>query len=97
MFLTHPDYFTLCDKLRQFTLFGSPLFVKAVFKFTGSLSVDDFGVSFPVGNKDDCPDLKLVEREDAQKFAEQMGVELFETSAKENQNIEEVCLEYFFY
>ena len=68
------------------------LFVKAVFRFTGSLSVDDFDVSFLVGNKDDCPDLKMVEREDAQKFAEQMGVELFETSAKENQNIEEVCL-----
>lgn len=43
-----------------------------------------------VGNKDDCPDLKVVERNDAQKFAEHMGVQLFETSAKENQNIEEV-------
>ena len=43
-----------------------------------------------VGNKDDCPDLKVVERGDAQKFAEQMGVQLFETSAKDNQNIEEV-------
>ncbi len=45
-----------------------------------------------VGNKDDCPDLKVVETRDAQSFAEQMGVQLFETSAKENQNIEEVSL-----
>jgi len=43
-----------------------------------------------VGNKDDCPELKVVEKGDAQRFAEQMGVQLFETSAKENQNIEEV-------
>jgi len=43
-----------------------------------------------VGNKDDCPELKVVEKGDAQRFSEQMGVQLFETSAKENQNIEEV-------
>lgn len=43
-----------------------------------------------VGNKDDCPELKVVETQDAQKFAERMGVQLYETSAKENQNIEEV-------
>ena len=43
-----------------------------------------------VGNKDDSPDLKVVEKGDAQRFAEQMGVQLYETSAKENQNIEEV-------
>ena len=43
-----------------------------------------------VGNKDDCPELKVVEKGDAQRFAEQMGVQLYETSAKENQNIEEV-------
>eukprot|EP00794_Sanderia_malayensis_P013934 gene13934-15386_t len=43
-----------------------------------------------VGNKDDCPELKVVDTQDAQRFAEQMNVQLFETSAKENQNIEEV-------
>lgn len=47
-------------------------------------------MNITVGNKDDCPDLKVVEKNDAQKFAEHMGVQLFETSAKENQNIEEV-------
>ena len=28
--------------------------------------------------------------DDAQKFAEQIGIELYETSAKENINVEEV-------
>lgn len=32
----------------------------------------------------------MVETEDAQKFASQMSVKLFETSAKENKNVEEV-------
>ncbi|XP_070571673.1 ras-related protein Rab-35-like isoform X2 [Ptychodera flava] len=43
-----------------------------------------------VGNKNDCPDKKVVESDDAKKFAEQMGVQLFETSAKENINVEEI-------
>lgn len=29
--------------------------------------------------------------EDAQRFADQMGIKLFETSAKDNINVEEVC------
>lgn len=47
-----------------------------------------------VGNKNDDPNSKVVETTDAQKFAEQMGINLFETSAKENINVEEVtpCL-----
>lgn len=49
---------------------------------------------FSVGNKNDDPNSKVVETTDAQKFAEQMGINLFETSAKENINVEEVthCL-----
>lgn len=43
-----------------------------------------------VGNKNDDPNSKVVETNDAQKFAEQMGISLFETSAKENVNVEEV-------
>ena len=43
-----------------------------------------------VGNKNDCPEKKVVETDDATKFAEQMGIQLFETSAKENINVEEV-------
>lgn len=43
-----------------------------------------------VGNKDDDPERKVVEREDAMKFAEQMGIQVFETSAKDNKNVEEV-------
>lgn len=43
-----------------------------------------------VGNKDDDPERKVVLTEDAQKFADQMGIQLFETSAKENINVEEV-------
>uniref|UniRef100_A0AAQ4Q9I9 Ras-related protein Rab-35 n=1 Tax=Gasterosteus aculeatus aculeatus TaxID=481459 RepID=A0AAQ4Q9I9_GASAC len=44
-----------------------------------------------VGNKNDDPNSKVVETTDAQKFAEQMGINLFETSAKENINVEEVA------
>lgn len=43
-----------------------------------------------VGNKNDDPNSKVVETNDAQKFAEQMSICLFETSAKENINVEEV-------
>lgn len=46
-----------------------------------------------VGNKNDDPNSKVVETTDAQKFAEQMGINLFETSAKENINVEEVSRE----
>ena len=45
---------------------------------------------FSVGNKDDDPDSKVVLTSDAQKFAEQMGIQLHETSAKDNINVEEV-------
>jgi hypothetical protein len=45
---------------------------------------------FKVGNKDDDSDRKVVLTQDANKFADQMGIQLFETSAKENKNVEEV-------
>lgn len=45
-----------------------------------------------VGNKDDDPDRKVVVTDDAQTFAQQMGIQLFETSAKENKNVEEMFL-----
>ncbi|XP_069135355.1 ras-related protein Rab-35-like [Argopecten irradians] len=45
-----------------------------------------------VGNKDDDPDRKVVLTQDAQRFAEQMGIQLFETSAKENTNVEEMFI-----
>jgi len=35
-----------------------------------------------VGNKDDMPDRKVVLTEDAKRFADQMGIQLFETSAR---------------
>ncbi len=43
-----------------------------------------------VGNKNDDPDRKVVLTEDARRFAERMGIQLFETSAKENFNVEEM-------
>ncbi|XP_057377276.1 ras-related protein Rab-35-like [Daphnia carinata] len=43
-----------------------------------------------VGNKDDMPDRKVVLTEDAQRFASQMGIQLFETSAKDNKNVEDM-------
>lgn len=46
-----------------------------------------------VGNKDDSPDHKVVETADARKFADQINISLFETSAKENKNVEEMFTE----
>ena len=59
-----------------------------------------------VGNKNDDPDRKVIEQksreliqakilkvvltEDARRFADQMGIQLFETSAKDNINVEEM-------
>ncbi|XP_055388903.1 ras-related protein Rab-35 [Condylostylus longicornis] len=43
-----------------------------------------------VGNQNDDPARKVVLTEDAQRFAKQMNIELFETSAKENINVEEM-------
>lgn len=48
--------------------------------------------NFLVGNKNDDPNRKVVLTEDAQRFATQMGIELFETSAKDNINVEEMFL-----
>jgi len=46
-----------------------------------------------VGNKDDCPEKKVVETTDARNFADQIKVTLFETSAKDNKNVEEMFSE----
>lgn len=46
----------------------------------------------PVGNKNDDPNHKVVLTEDAQRFADQMGIQLYETSAKENINVEEMFM-----
>ncbi|VDD86617.1 unnamed protein product [Enterobius vermicularis] len=43
-----------------------------------------------VGNKADDPDRRVVLEVDAKKFAETMGIQFFETSAKENINVEEM-------
>jgi len=43
-----------------------------------------------VGNKNDDPERKVVLTEDARRFADQMGIQLFETSAKDNINVEEM-------
>lgn len=43
-----------------------------------------------MGNKNDDPSKKQVDSQDAQRFGESVGVRVFETSAKENINVEEV-------
>ncbi|OTF74723.1 ras-related protein Rab-35-like protein [Euroglyphus maynei] len=45
-----------------------------------------------VGNKNDDPSLKVVLTKDAQRIAELMKIQLYETSAKENINVEEMFL-----
>lgn len=52
----------------------------------------DFVNRVLVGNKNDDPNSKVVLTEDAQRFASQMGIQLFETSAKDNVNVEEMFL-----
>lgn len=47
-----------------------------------------------VGNKNDDPSRKVVLTSDAQRFADQMQIKLFETSAKDNINVEEVSISY---
>jgi len=48
--------------------------------------------SILVGNKNDAPEQKVVLTEDAQRFANQMNIQLFETSAKDNINVEEMFM-----
>lgn len=47
-------------------------------------------LTFSVGNKNDDPARKRVDTQDAVRFGETVGVRVFETSAKENINVEEV-------
>ncbi|XP_042576184.1 ras-related protein Rab-35-like [Cyprinus carpio] len=47
-----------------------------------------------VGNKNDDPSKKLVDTQDAQRFGESVGVRFFETSAKENINVEEMFMAF---
>ncbi|XP_077291312.1 RAS oncogene family member Rab35 [Arctopsyche grandis] len=46
-----------------------------------------------VGNKNDTPERKVVITEDARRFADSMGIPLYETSAKDNINVEEMFLQ----
>ncbi|XP_046841209.1 ras-related protein Rab-35-like [Xenia sp. Carnegie-2017] len=46
-----------------------------------------------VGNKNDCPEKKVVITEDATNFSQQIGIKMFETSAKDNINVEAVFTE----
>lgn len=50
----------------------------------------NFPFSPIVGNKNDDPARKQVDTQDAVHFGESVGVRVFETSAKENINVEEV-------
>lgn len=47
-------------------------------------------LTFSVGNKNDDPARKRVDTQDAVHFGQTVGVRVFETSAKENINVEEV-------
>ncbi|KAK6011719.1 Ras family protein, partial [Ostertagia ostertagi] len=45
-----------------------------------------------VGNKNEDPARRIVLESDARQFADTMHIKFFETSAKENTNVEEVCV-----
>uniref|UniRef100_A0A8C8CP39 Ras-related protein Rab-35 n=1 Tax=Oncorhynchus tshawytscha TaxID=74940 RepID=A0A8C8CP39_ONCTS len=47
-----------------------------------------------VGNKNDDPSKKQVDSQDAMHFGESVGVRVFETSAKENINVEEMFMAF---
>lgn len=50
-----------------------------------------------VGNKNDDPSKKVVLTTDAQRYADQMEIQLFETSAKDNINVEEVLIVFIYF
>ena len=50
-----------------------------------------------VGNKNDNPEKKVVDLAEAQKYADQVGIDLFETSAKDNINVEDVRTKCYYY
>lgn len=49
-----------------------------------------------MGNKSDDPARRRVDTQDAMRFGESVGVRVFETSAKENINVEEVTSILFY-
>ena len=50
-----------------------------------------------MGNKDDAGvESKIIRTQDAQDFADQNHIQLFETSAKDNKNIQEVPEKLYF-
>lgn len=51
-------------------------------------------ICFEVGNKCDDPDRRAVPTADGRRLAETMNIRFYETSAKENVNVEEV--HYYF-
>lgn len=55
-----------------------------------------FLFTLSVGNKNDDPARRRVETQDAMCFGESVGVRVFETSAKENINVEEVTSILFY-
>ena len=51
---------------------------------------------FAVGNKCDLSkEMRMVVKEDAVKFAKEINIQQFETSAKDNVNIETVIILYY--
>lgn len=89
------------EQVRIHTLYSeSPLFLcrrryfyeeeEGVVELQHKFQLFHFVFFILVGNKNDDPNSKVVETADAQKFAEQMDIRLFETSAKENINVEDV-------
>ena len=44
-----------------------------------------------VGNKCDMEDERVISYERGKQLAEQLGIEFFETSAKENINVKVIC------
>ena len=51
--------------------------------------VVDLGFCVAVGNKNDNVSMKVVDSDSAQEFAKSIGIDLFETSAKQNTNVTE--------
>ncbi|KAA3676001.1 Ras-related protein Rab-35 [Paragonimus westermani] len=61
-----------------------------------NMYVDETIARILVGNKNECPELKTVATQDAQRLAAKYSCLFIETSAKSDENVDQVCFVVFY-